>query len=123
MTTNNIEIAVAKKRENFEKIEEGIITQIHGETKYTFWHIADIVKPYIAKFLENVFLDSIVIKEFHKIDYVILQDIECLPVEIQSTQAYKNGINHSGFEQKIEKQLKQNIVRYGKGVFFFDSDI
>ncbi len=102
----------------------GIITQIYGENRYTFWRLSDIVHHYISKFLKQEFPNSVIIREFNKIDHIVLK--ENLPVEVQSTLAYTYGrrqtINHSSFEQKIEKQLKQKIDKYGKGLFFFDSE-
>ncbi len=123
MTEKNKEII----REIKEKIKDikGIITQTYNGNRYTFWHIADIVHPYVSQFLEKEFPSGIILREFNKIDHVVLK--ENLPVEVQSTPAYnyKNGkqhINHSAFEEKIEKQLKQNIDKYGKCLFFFDSE-
>ncbi len=119
MTTNkNIEQDYEKN-----KTIDGVITQKYGNNIYHFWHKSDVVHPYISKFLKSEFPDSIIIREFNKIDHIVLN--ENLPIEVQSTPAYtykRSGINHSLFEQKIEGQLKQKIDKYGKGIFFFDSE-
>jgi len=128
MTENSIEnIRENVIQDTKEKIKStGIITQTYAGNTYIFWHIADVVYPYISQFLSKEFPNSVIIREFNKIDYVVLK--ENLPIEIQSTIAYRktggqrNGISHSEFEQKIEKQIKQNIDRYEKCWFFFDSE-
>ncbi len=124
MTTNkNIAQGGNARSENSAKTTNGIITQTYGKNTYKFWHIANVVHPHISKFLEKEFPNSIIIREFNKIDHVILK--ESIPVEVQSTPAYtygRPGISHSDFEQKIQKQLKQKTDKYGKGIFFFDSE-
>ena len=61
---------------------KGIVTAIYGENTYTFWHIADVVYPYISEFLDKQFPNSIRIREFNYTDYVVLK--ENLPVEVQA---------------------------------------
>ncbi len=107
--------------------EKGIVTATYGKNTYTFWHIADVVYPYISEFLDKQFPNSIRIREFNYTDYVILK--ENLPVEVQATvlsvrtgSLNPGGLNHSEFEQKIEKQLKQDIDRYNRCLFFLDSE-
>lgn len=92
---------------------------------YLFWTRAEIVKSFIKIFLVEKFYDDLILPEFNKIDYVVLG--EKLPIEIQSTILSKNKYDktppsHSLFEMRIEKQLKENIERYGKCWFFFDSE-
>lgn len=106
---------------------KGIVSATYGENSYTFWHVADVVYPYISEFLDKQFPNSIRIREFNYTDYVVLK--ENLPVEVQATVANvragssnPGGLNHSEFEQKIEKQLKQDIDRYGRCWFFLDSE-
>lgn len=103
---------------------QGIITIYYGNNKYIFWHNASVVYPYISEYLENEFSHSIILREFNKVDFIILK--ENLPCEVQSTPArIINGCNcvgNSEFEEKIEKQLKQNIDKYGRCLFFFDSE-
>src|SRR3990167_917226 len=106
---------------------KGIVTATYGENKYTFWHIADVIYPYISNFLDKQFSDSIRIREFNYTDYVVLK--ENLPVEVQATvlsvrngSSNPGGLNHSEFEQKIEKQIKQDIDRYKRCIFFLDSE-
>ena len=106
---------------------KGIITAKYGENTYTFWHIADVVYPYISEFLDKQFPNSVRIREFNYTDYVVLK--ENLPVEVQATvlsvrskSSNPGGLNHSEFEQKIEKQIKQDIDRYHRCIFFLDSE-
>jgi hypothetical protein len=125
MTKNkNIRQDSTAKVGNSVNTVDGIITQKYGNNTYTFWHIADVVHPYISKFLKKEFPNSVIIREFNKIDHIVLK--ENLPVEVQSTSAHnyngKQKLAHSSFEQKIEGQLRQKIDKYGKGIFIFDSE-
>ena len=106
---------------------KGKITATYGENTYTFWHIADVVYPYISKYLDEQFPNSIRIREFNYTDYVVLK--ENLPIEVQATvvavrslSQNPGGLNHSEFEQKIEKQIVQDINRYDRCWFFLDSE-
>lgn len=108
------------------KISNETTTIVLRGDKYTFWNKASIALPYVYEFLKTCYPDSIILPEFNKIDFVVLQ--ENLPVEVQSTIIYGRNdskiktLSHSYFEQMIEKQIKQNIERYGKCWFFFDSE-
>lgn len=108
------------------KISNETTTIVLRGDKYTFWNKASIALPYVYEFLKTCYPDSIILPEFNHIDFVVLQ--ENLPVEVQSTIIFgnndseKKGLAHSYFEQMIEKQIKQNIERYGKCWFFFDSE-
>jgi len=101
-------------------------TIIIGGNEYTFWSNACVALPYVYKFLKTCYPDSIILPEFNHTDFVVLQ--ENLPVEVQSTiilghnDSEKKSLAHSYFEQMIEKQIKQNIERYNKCWFFFDSE-
>lgn len=112
--------------QSIEKLNGGITSLTFNENEYTFWTHAKVVLPHVYKFLKTNFPDSIILPEFNHTDFVVLQ--ENLPVEVQSTIIYgyndseKKGLGHSYFEQMIEKQIKQNIERYGKCWFFFDSE-
>lgn len=96
---------------------------------YTFWHNVGVVENYVWDYLENRFPDSIVFPELFRADFVLLN--ENIPVEIQSTILLfsKKGtdnariiISHTQFELSIEKQIKQNVNRFGVCWFFFDSE-
>lgn len=62
--------------------------------------------------------------EFNRIDFIVLGGN--LPVEVQSTPAgssiSEEWIQHSSLEKLIEKQIRENIDKYGKCWFFFDSE-
>lgn len=94
--------------------------------KYIFWNHAEVVLSYIYEYLRKEFPGQLILTEFNHIDLVVLG--ENLPVEVQSTillgksNSRKKIVASSYFEQMIEKQLKQNIQRYGKCWFFFDSE-
>lgn len=89
---------------------------------YNYWNKAEIVKPYIKDFLKKKFLNNLIVSEFNKIDLLVLD--ENLPVEVQSTVIVDkdNHVNHALFEDKIRRQIEDNIVNYGKCWFFFDSE-
>ncbi len=105
---------------------DGMTKIIFGENEYIFWNKAKIVLPFIYEFLKTNFPDHLILPELNHIDFVVLE--ENLPVEVQSTiilgskKKEEKNLAHSYFEQMIEKQIKQNIERYGKCWFFFDSE-
>ena len=109
-----------------ETTEDGVTKLIFNNSDYIFWNKAKIVLPFIYEFLKTNYPDCLILPELNHIDFVVLE--ENLPVEVQSTiiLGYKKkeikGLAHSYFEQMIEKQIKQNIERYGKCWFFFDSE-
>ncbi|MDD2702346.1 MAG: hypothetical protein PHH36_14075 [Sideroxydans sp.] len=97
--------------------DDGIVN-ING---CTIWKHAKIVRPYIIKHLKAKFPGSLILREFNKIDLVVLK--EELPVEIQSAQMVKGKIlSHAEFEDCIRRQLEDNIENYGRCWFFFDSE-
>ena len=103
-----------------------------GVTKFkghTFWHNVGVVENYVWDYLENRFPDSIIFPELFGVDFVVLG--ENIPVEIQSTillnskkgtENARTIISHTQFELNIEKQIKQNVNRFGVCWFFFDSE-
>jgi len=109
-----------------ENISNGTTTIVFAGNEYTFWNNATVALPYIYRFIKTCYPDSIILPEFNHTDFVVLQ--ENLPVEVQSTiilghdNSEKKCLAHSYFEQMIEKQIKQNIERYNKCWFFFDSE-
>lgn len=104
---------------------DGITKLIFSNGEYIFWNKAKVVLPFVYKFLKTNFPDHLILPELNHIDFVVLE--ENLPVEVQSTiilggkNKKKKGLAHSYFEQLIEKQIKQNIERYGQCWFFFDA--
>lgn len=111
---------------NEEEQKDGITKLIFNDNEYVFWNKAEIVLPSVYEYLKSNFPAELILSEFNHIDFVVLG--ENLPVEVQSTIIYgnskndKKSIGSSYFEQMIEKQIKQNIERYGRCWFFFDSE-
>lgn len=103
-----------------EKIKEGIIKITRNDNEYIFWTHADIVRPFVKKFLKQRLPEDIVIDEINNIDIVVVG--ENLPVEIQSTSANSNGVQVANFEKDIESQIRQNIENHGVCWLFFDSE-
>ena len=105
---------------------DGITKLIFSNDEYIFWNKANVVLPFVYEFLKTNFPDHLILPELNHIDFVVLE--ENLPVEVQSTiilgskKNDKKHLAHSLFEQFIEKQIKQNIERYGKCWFFFDAE-
>lgn len=99
-----------------------IIKLTINDIEYIFWKYADIVKPYIKKYLTEKFPNRLIIRELNMIDLTIPE--ENLPIEIQATPIYTNkNIMYSEFENDIRKQIEQNIISYDKCWFFFDSSL
>lgn len=104
--------------------DNGIVKWITDCNEYSFWTYADYIKPYIIKFLKDIFPGKVVVRELNNIDLSIPE--ENLPIEIQATVVFKTRDNqpaYSDFEQKIEKGIIQNITNYDKCWFFFDSEL
>ena len=104
-----------------EENDNGIVKiKIYG-VEYTFWTRAEIVRKCIKDYLKKRFPGKLIIKELNQIDLSILE--ENLPVEIQSTLVVKGGLHYSGWEDRIRRQIEQDIVLYDKCLFFFDEKL
>jgi len=104
-----------------EELEDGVTKLVFDGEEYIFWNKAEIVLPFIYEYLKNYFPSQLILREFNHIDFVVLG--ENLPIEVQSTIILgRSNIGSSYFEQMIEKQIKQNVERYGHCWFFFDSE-
>jgi hypothetical protein len=105
---------------------DGIVVTSYKKIEYKFWNKSKVVLPSIYQFLRTTFPNSIILPEFNHIDFVVLD--ENLPVEVQSTPiqiesgSTNKKVGHSIFERRIQKQITENIERYGKCWFFFDSE-
>lgn len=101
------------------KIED----QLNEDRNESEYWLAKEVKPYILEFLQKEFPDSLIIQEFDKVDFFVLD--ENLPVEIQSTYDRERGKYKSSdisrFEDVIRRQIEQNIKISGRCWFFFDT--
>lgn len=104
-------------------MENGILRK----NGYAWWYDVRVVDNYIFEFIKNKFPKSLILPEFDQIDWFVID--ENLPIEIQSTITHlrvtgsrDNSPLHSEFENKIRRQLEQNIINYDKCWFFFDTD-
>ncbi len=96
---------------------------------YKMWKV-EFIRPKITKFLkEEKYPDSLIVYELDKIDIVIFDNktFDIIPIEIQKTQIFKSkynknyySINHSEFEDKIRRQIENNIKESDKCWFFMD---
>lgn len=88
---------------------------------YTFWSNVSIVDEYIFEFIRNKFPDSLILPEFNRVDWTVID--KNLPIEIQSTIISKEmTMSHVQFEEHIRQQLEQNIKTSGRCWFFFDAE-
>lgn len=101
-----------------EEEKNGITKIKQNGVEYTVWTHVNVVRRYIKDDLKKRFPDKLIVKELNKIDSSIPE--ENLPVEIQSTYVTKGFIYYSEWEDKIRRQIEQNIIPYGKCLFFFD---
>ncbi len=109
---------------NVNKGNNGIVKIRQYDEEYLVWTHANVVRPYIKKFLSEQFPKKLIIRELNQIDLSIPE--ENLPIEIQSTLSMsteKNWILYSQWEQKIRSQIEQNIISYDRCWFFFDSEL
>lgn len=96
--------------------------EINKEIDNNNYWLAEDVTPYIMKFLIKKFPECIIIREFDKIDIIVL-NIN-LPVEIQSTifDKKRNSIFISRIEDLIRRQIEINIKIYGRCWLFLDEN-
>lgn len=99
----------------------GIVKVKQNGIEYTIWTHAKVVRGYIKDELKKRFPGKLIIREFNKIDLSIPEDN--LPVEIQATNLNDRNITYSQWEDKIRRQIEQNIINSGKCLFFFDSEL
>lgn len=87
-----------------------------------YWNVEEIV-PYIIEYLRKQFPDSIMIRELDLVDITVLGPN--IPVEIQKTYfGVHKGTNYTKiaeFEDRIRRQIEQNVEAFGKCWFFFDN--
>lgn len=102
--------------ENTNGTENGIV-KLNG---YTFWSKVEVVEIFVVNDLKKKFPNSLIIPELNKMDFAVIK--ENLPVEIQSTMVHDKYLTHSGFEDRIRKQIEDNIENYERCWFYFDSE-
>ncbi len=96
------------------------------DSKDKYWYAKEVTQ-HIIKFLQKIFPQSIIVREFDKIDIIVLD--ENLPVELQATSLTKNlnknyvNVRMSTFEDNIRRQIEQNIETSGRCWFFFDEKL
>lgn len=90
------------------------------ESNKDYW-LAEDVTPYVIDFLMKTFPESIIIREFNKVDITVLD--ENLAVEIQSSSKRHGWISISEFEDNIRRQIEQNIEIFGKCWLFLDKQL
>ncbi len=110
---------------NIEHINESneIIEIRYGDEIYKNWKVK-FIRPYIYKFLKEVYPNSIIAREINQIDITIFDNItnEQIPVEIQKTPISYGKFAHHAFEQSIRTQIDINVKTYGICWLFFDSE-
>jgi len=116
---------------NKEKLDtsNSFVEVVYGNQIYKTWKV-EFIRPYIVKFLKEIYPNSLIVREINKIDITIFDctNNNQIPVEIQKTPidgSYKNNKKYfqsTNFEQFIRKQIEDNIENYGKCLFFFDSE-
>lgn len=79
-----------------------------------YWKVEE-VRSYIIEYFKKIFPDSIIMREFDRIDIMVFGPN--IPVEIQRS---RNSASH--FENEIRKQIEQNIEIFGQCWFFFDTE-
>lgn len=98
-------------------IKENGIYKLNG---YTFWSKVEVVENYVMNDLKEKFPNSLIVPELNRIDLAVIS--ENLPVEIQTTQVSNDAVHHTQFEDKIRKQIEDNIENYEKCLFYFDAE-
>ena len=97
---------------------DGIVKSNVNGIDYIFWKDAEIVKPYVRRYLDKIFPGKLIVRELNAIDFSIPE--ENLPIEIQATPY---PVRYARFEQAIKNQIEQNIISYDRCWFFFDSEL
>ncbi len=87
---------------------------------YKCWRI-ELIRPYIIKFLKEKFPDCLMTFETNRIDIVVFdKNDDIIPVEIQRIYPSSCGVSHTDFENRIRRQLEDNVENYDKYWLFFD---
>ncbi len=121
-------------KENNEQINDfnGIVEVRYGNEIYRTWKV-EFIRPLIIKFLKEKYPDSLIVREFSKIDITVFnnQFKNKIPVEIQKTPIQfgrcdygnkKNTFRHASFEYTMRTQIEINIKTYNLCWLFFDSE-
>ena len=111
---------------NDEQINEsnGIVEVRYGNEIYRTWKV-EFIRPFIFKFLKEKTPESLIVRELNDIDFTVINKKinDQIPVEIQKTTlSHENSFSHCEFEDRIRRQLEDNVTNYEKCWFFFDSE-
>ena len=118
--TKDISVTVNKTDELYN--ENKFVEVKKGNEIYRTWKVK-FIRPLIIKFLKELYPDSLIVREVNKIDITLFdnQTEIIIPIEIQKVPTIKNkAFGHAEFEQKIRKQVEDNIENYGKCWLFID---
>jgi len=126
--TSEIVDTTINTKELTQDSNEFIEVKYENET-YKIWKVK-FIRPKITEFLKKEkYPDSLIVYELNQIDITIFdyESDSIVPVEIQKTSTFKSkykknyySINHSGFEDRIRRQIENNIKEYDKCWFFMD---
>lgn len=94
------------------------MTEYNSRKEDTYW-IVEEIRPYILKYLQEKFPDSILEREFDQVDIMIHGPR--IPVEIQKTSVKKACVAISTFEDLIRRQIEQNIMTFEQCWLFIDA--
>lgn len=123
-----IKIEEPKKiKENIEQINEsnGIVEVRYGNEVYKTWTV-ELILPLVTKFLKGLYPDSLIVRGLTDIVVFDRKTKDIVPTEIQKSTIkntkHGNKFTIAEFEDKIRRQLEDNIENYDKCWFFFDSE-
>ena len=137
-TNNNIKIEESVKSEEEIETKEvtkevqlsndvlnGTVEVKYGNEIYRTWKV-EFIRPLITKFLKGIYPESLIIRGLTDIVVFDGKSDDIVPSEIQKTPILKSKeryfFSHTEFEDRIRRQLEDNITSYGKCWFFFDSE-
>lgn len=92
----------------------------NSEKEDRCWTVEEI-RPYIIRYLKKKFPNSIIMREFDRVDIMVLG--ENIPVEIQRSYYNKGKIRLSQFEDVTRRQIEQDIEIFGRCWFFLDENL
>lgn len=94
---------------------------MNNKNEDRYWTVKEI-RHYVIKFLKESFPDSIIEREFDKVDIMVHGPM--IPVEIQRTIIQQSGTPAiSQFEDRIRRQIEQNISIFDICWLFFDTKL
>lgn len=123
--TENVNIVLDEK----SLVKQDEIVEVKYENEiYKMWKVK-FIRPKITNFLKENHSNSLIVYELDNIDIVLFDNetFDIIPTEIQRTETFKSKYNknyyvidHSRFEDRIRRQIENNIKEYDKCWFFMD---